>query len=60
MRLDHGRVLDQRNHAHQRAAFRAGQRIELVDLADQLRPGGFRGLTRLARAFSIGLFDLPG
>jgi hypothetical protein len=35
-------------HAHLRAAFRADERIDLVDLANQLRPGGFRGLARVA------------
>src|SRR3990172_391281 len=52
--LDHGRILDQRNHAHLRAAFRAGQRIDLVDLANRLRPRDLRGSTRLALGFRAG------
>jgi hypothetical protein len=49
------RVFDQRDHAHLRAAFRADERIDLVDFANQLRPGGLRGLARVAVGFSVGL-----
>lgn len=35
--LDHGRVFDQRDHAHLRAAFRAEERIDLIDLANELK-----------------------
>jgi hypothetical protein len=36
------------------AAFRAGERIDLVDLADHLRPRDLRGSTRLAFGFRAG------
>jgi hypothetical protein len=36
-------------------AFRADERIDLVDLASQLRPDGFRGLARVVVGFSVGL-----
>jgi hypothetical protein len=52
--LDYGRAFDQRHHAHLRAAFRADERTDLVDLANPLRPGGFRGLARAAMGFSVG------
>lgn len=35
--LDHGRVLDEGDDAHLRAALGALERIDLVDLADELR-----------------------
>jgi len=38
------------NDAHLRAAPGAFERVDLVGLADQLGPRGFRGLMRLARA----------
>jgi hypothetical protein len=37
--LDHSQVFDQSDHAHLRAAFRADERIDLVDLANQRMPG---------------------
>jgi hypothetical protein len=49
--LDHSRVFDQSDHAHLRAVFWADERIDLVDLANQLRPGGLRGLARVAVRF---------
>lgn len=55
--LDHGRVFDQRDHAHLRGALRAGERIDLVDLADHLRPRDFRGLACLAAGFRAGLVN---
>ena len=54
-RRHHRRGFDQRDHAHLRAAFRAEERIDLVDLADELGPGGLRSLTRRIGDFRVGL-----